>query len=110
MTRRTSAAVARVAVPGVGAVAALRRRLAGVTAREHVVLDFLEDDLGETREALAAVTAYVEEVEAVLADASAPRERLLALALGGGPLDRVEALATLLAGVRRRIAQVAARM
>lgn len=93
-----------------GAVEALRRRLASSTAREHVVLDFLEDDLGEARAALSAVAAYVANVEAALADGDPSRQRLLALALGGGPAERIDDLGALLASVRRRLAQVAARM
>jgi hypothetical protein len=93
-----------------GAVDALRSRLAGSTAREHVVLDFLEDDLREVRGALAAVAAYVANVEAALADGEPSQHRLLSLALGGKPADRIEELATAVAGVRRRLAQVAARM
>jgi CRP-like cAMP-binding protein len=109
--RRRSEAVARIAGTGAdGPVEALRRRLAGSTAREHVVLDFLEDDLREAREALAAVAAWIGGAEAALSDADLPQERLLALALGGGVVDRVDALAGAVANVRRRIAQVAARM
>ena len=93
-----------------GAVEALRARLAGPTAREHVVLDFLADDLREARAALAAVAAYVANVEAALADGEPCQQRLLGLALGGRPGDRIEELASAVASVRRRLAQVAARM
>ena len=93
-----------------GAVEALRARLAGSTAREHVVLDFLEDDLREVRAALAAVVAYVANVEAALADGEPSQQRLLSVALGGKPGDRIEELAAAIASVRRRLAQVAARM
>lgn len=93
-----------------GAVEALRSRLAGPTAREHVVLDFLADDLREARTALSAVAAYVANVEAALSDAAPCQAQLLSLALGGKPADRVEALGTAIASVRRRLAQVAARM
>ncbi len=93
-----------------GSIDALRQRLAGSAARDHVVLDFLEDDLREARGALAAVAAYVANVEAALSAGDAPQERMLSLALGGGPVDRLEYLATVLASVRRRLAQVAARM
>ncbi|HET8539418.1 MAG TPA: hypothetical protein VFL83_06055 [Anaeromyxobacter sp.] len=93
-----------------GAVEALRGRLAGPTAREHVVLDFLADDLREVRGALAAVAAYVANVEAALADGEPSQERLLSVALGGKPADRIEELANAVASVRRRLAQVAARM
>jgi hypothetical protein len=92
-----------------GAVEALRRRL-GSTAREHVVLDFLEDDLREARGALSAVASYVANVEAALSDAELSPPRLLSLAKGGGPGERVDDLAQLLANMRRRLAQVAARM
>lgn len=92
------------------AVEALRQRLAGSTAREHVVLDFLSDDLREARDAMGAVAAYVEAVEKTLSDGRTSQDRLMALALGGGPIDELEYLSTVLASVRRRLAQVAARM
>jgi hypothetical protein len=114
--KRTSVAVVRAAperAPAAGepgAVEALRSRLAGPTAREHVVLDFLADDLREVRSALAAVAAYVANVEAALSDGEPCQERLLSLALGGKPGDRIDELASAVASVRRRLAQVAARM
>ena len=92
------------------AVEALRRRLAGSTAREHVVLDFLSDDLREARDAVGAVVAYVDAVEKTLSDGRTSQERLMALAMGGGPIDQLEYLSTVLLSVRRRLAQVAARM
>jgi hypothetical protein len=92
------------------AVDALRQRLAGQTAREHVVLDFLSDDLREAREAMGAVAAYVEAVEKTLSDGRTSQDRLMALAMGGGPIDELEYLSTVLLSVRRRLAQVAARM
>ena len=111
---KTVAAVATVvAAPAerrVDAVDALRSRLAGTTAREHVVLDFLSDDLREARDAMGAVEAYVEAVEKTLSDGRTSQERLMALAMGGGPIDQLEYLSTVLASVRRRLAQVAARM
>jgi hypothetical protein len=93
-----------------GAVERLRRNLAGGTAREHVVLDFLEDDLREAREALAAVAAYLANVEGALAGRAPSQQQLLSLALGGMARDRIEELSVAVASVRRRIAQVAARM
>jgi hypothetical protein len=118
MIRKPAVAVAvAVAAParsrepsGPGAVEALRARLAGPTAREHVVLDFLEDDLREVRAALAAVAAYVANVEAALADGDPSQQRILGLALGGRPGDRIEELSQAVASVRRRLAQVAVRM
>jgi hypothetical protein len=116
MIRKPALAVA-VAAPdrspearGPGAVEALRSRLAGPTAREHVVLDFLEEDLREVRGALAAVAAYVANVEAALADGDPSQQRILGLALGGKPGDRIEELSQAVASVRRRLAQVAVRM
>jgi hypothetical protein len=91
-------------------VEALRRRLGGGTTRDHVVLDFLEDDLREARVALSAVAAYVANVEAALAAGEPSQQRLLSLALGGGPAEKVEYLQSVLASARRRLAQVAARM
>jgi len=92
------------------AVEALRQRLAGTTAREHVVLDFLEDDLREARGAVGAVAAYLANVEGALADEATSSERLLALARSTGPAAQVDYLQSVLASVRRRLAQVAARM
>lgn len=112
MRRRiaTAVAVPELAPEAAGAVEALRARLAGSTAREHVVLDFLADDLREVREALSAVVAYVANVEAALADGDPSKQRILALALGGKPADRIEELSRAVASVRRRLAQVAVRM
>ncbi len=113
MSRKIALAVAAPAAgPSAeeGAVEALRRRLADPTAREHVVLDFLADDLREVRGALAAVAAYVANVEAALSDGAPSQHRLLSLALGGKPGDRIEELSSAIASVRRRLAQVAARM
>jgi len=92
------------------AVEALRRRLSGKTAREHVVLDFLGDDLREARESLSILQGYLGRIEAVLADAEVSQDKLLALALGGGPVEQIDYLAEVLSNVRRRVAQVAARM
>jgi hypothetical protein len=91
-------------------VEALRRRLSSKTAREHVVLDFLGDDLREAREALSVLQGYLGRIEAVLADADVSQQQLLSLALGGGPVEQIDYLAEVLSNVRRRVAQVAARM
>jgi hypothetical protein len=91
-------------------VEALRRRLSGKTAREHVVLDFLGDDLREARQSLSILQGYLGRIEAVLADAEVSQDKLLALALGGGPVEQIDYLAEVLSSVRRRVAQVAARM
>jgi hypothetical protein len=118
MNRKASVAVREVVVPSAappaapaeeGAVDALRRRL-GSTAREHVVLDFLEDDLREARAALAGVAAWVANVEGALAEGAPSQQRILSLALGGRPGERIEELSQAIASVRRRLAQVAARM
>jgi hypothetical protein len=92
------------------AVDALRRRLAGLSSKEHVVLDFLEDDLRETRAALGALAAWLANVESALADDAAPGERLLSLAAGSGPPERLDDLTVALSSVRRRLAQVGVRM
>jgi hypothetical protein len=99
-----------VAPPPLDPVEALRQRLAGRSAREHVLLDFLADDLRESREALGHVQAYLHGIERAVADPRLTQQQLLALALGGGPIDQLDYLAELLANTRRRLAQVAARM
>ena len=107
-------ATARILSPAtrteLGPVDALRQRLAQSTAREHVVLDFLEDDLRETRAALSAVAAYLANVDAALSDEAPTPERLLTLARAVDPAAQVDYLQTVLASVRRRLSQVAARM
>jgi hypothetical protein len=120
MKSKAAIAVAALARPGArepartppadGAVDSLRRHLAGGTAREHVVLDFLEDDLREARSALAGVAAWLANVERALGDGAASQESILSVALGGMPGERVEALASAVSSVRRRLAQVAVRM
>ncbi|HEX9400781.1 MAG TPA: hypothetical protein VF912_11790 [Anaeromyxobacter sp.] len=93
-----------------GAVEALRRRLASGSARDHVVLDFLEDDLRESRNALAGVAAWLANVEHALADGDPSQQQILSAALGGRPGERIDELSQAIASVRRRLAQVAARM
>jgi len=92
------------------AVEALRARLASRAAGEHAVLGFLSDDLREAQAALSCVAAYLSDIEAALADAAPSQERMLGLALGGGAMAGVDRLGGLLGRVRRRLAQVAARM
>ena len=93
-----------VPAPALGPVEALRSHLAGKSAREHVVLDFLEDDLAEARAALAAVAAYVANVEAALRDPEPSQHRFLSLAIGGAPIEKMENLAQSVSSVRRRLA------
>jgi hypothetical protein len=93
-----------------GAVESLRRRLGSGTAREHVVLDFLEDDLREARAALSGVAAWIANVERALADGDVSQQRILSVARGGTPAERIDALSSAVSSVRRRLAQVAARM
>jgi hypothetical protein len=93
-----------------GAVDALRRRLASGSAREHVVLDFLEDDLREARTALAGIAAWIATVEGAIGDRVPSQDQILSLALGGRPGAGLDELATAIASVRKRLAQVAARM
>lgn len=116
MTRKPAVAVALAAptrnprTEEPGPVAALRARLAGRKAREHAVLDFLEEDLRETRAALETVVAYVASVESALADEGLSRQRILALARGGRPPDCLDQLSHAVGNVRRWLAQLAVRM
>ncbi len=114
MKRSTVAVVAAFApparAPGGSAVDALRRHLASGTAREHVVLDFLEDDLREARAALSSVAAWLSNVERALAEADPSQQQLFSLAFAGSSGERIDALSSAVASVRRRLAQVAARM
>jgi hypothetical protein len=96
--------------PETDPVEALRRRLASRSAREHVVLDFLADDLREVREALGNIQRYVSGIEGAMADPRLTSQQLLSFAQGGGPVDHLDYLGEMLANTRRRLAQVAARM
>jgi hypothetical protein len=109
---RTSTAVALASAPAAartapGDLAALRRRLAGATAREAVIVDFLEDDLRETEAALGEVAGWLDAVLDALADPRAGRERYAAI-VARDPSEAVEYLGSTLASVRRRVAQVSA--
>jgi hypothetical protein len=75
-----------------------------------VVIDFLEDDLQEARAALGAVVRYLSEVEVALGDGRGGRDQILALALGRGPLERIEYLGGVVANLRRRLAQLSSRL
>ncbi len=101
---------APVASPEDDPVEALRQRLSGRSAREHVVLDFLADDLREVREALGTIQRYVQGIERAVADPRLTPQQLLSLSHGGGPAEQLDDLADLLVNTRRRLGQVAARM
>jgi hypothetical protein len=96
--------------PEADPVSALRQRLSGRSAREHVVLDFLADDLSEVREALVTIQRYVQGIERAVADPRLTPQQLLALSLGAGPAEQLDYLGEMLATTRRRLGQVAARM
>jgi hypothetical protein len=93
-----------------GAVDALRRTLGSGTARDHVVLDFLEDDLREASAALTGVAAWLANVERALSNVEPSQQQLLTLAASAAPAERIDALSSAVASVRRRLAQVAARI
>jgi hypothetical protein len=112
MSRQTALAVAVAPAPesDAGAVDALRQRLAAKSAREHVILDFLDEELRDARVALSGVAAWLANVESALSGEAPTQQQMLGLALGGVPLERVDELANAVVSVRRRLAQVAARM
>lgn len=85
----------------------LRRRLAGATAREAVLVDFLEDDLREAQDAMAELGEWLAAVSATVRDPEVTRHDLMALAARSQGADGTEYLAGVLASVRRRIAHVA---
>jgi hypothetical protein len=85
----------------------LRRRLAGATAREAVLVDFLEDDLREAEAAVAELADWLGAVGASVRDPDVTRHDLMALAARSQGSDGAEYLGDVLANVRRRIAQVA---
>jgi hypothetical protein len=88
-------------------LAPLRRRLAGATAREAVLVDFLEDDLREADAAVAEFAEWLSAVGASVRDPRVSRHELMALAARSQGADGAEYLSSVLASVRRRIAQVA---
>jgi len=92
------------------ALSVLRARLESRSARDVVLLDFLEDDLGEARSAIREVAGWLDRVEEALDDAGTGRQALLALALGQGPRERLDNLGSVLENLRRRIAQASARL
>ena len=114
MSRKVAVAVAPAsrsrAVADESAVEALRRRLASGTAREHVVLDFLEDDLREARGGARRRRRLDRERRGRARRGRPVPAALLSLALGGRPGERIDELSPRSPRVRRRLAQVAARM
>ncbi len=114
MTRRTAVALATTSTElspqPAPDLAGLRSRVGEATERDAVVIDFLEDDLHEARAALGAVGRYLGEVETALGDGRGGREQVLALALGRGPLERIEYLGGVVSNLRRRLAQLSGRL
>lgn len=110
MRRKMAVALREVSQAAPADLARLRQRLPPESDRDAVVLDFLEDDLAEIRGSLSEVSRYVEDVEGALGDAETDRDRLLALALGRGPLERLEYVSGVVQNLRRRLVQVSARM
>jgi hypothetical protein len=88
---------------------ALRARLGGAD-REAVLVDFLEDDLREAQQAMAAVAGHLAAVTEALSDPRLGRERLVQMALDGEPLDRLDYLSVVLVNLRKRMAQVAGKL
>ena len=87
----------------------LRQRFANATRREEVEIDFLEDDLKQAGEVLAAVTSYVGRLERVLGLGWTSRQALTALARSGDPGGKADDLSDLLADMRRRLERLAER-
>ncbi len=113
MRRRTAVALAtptELAAEPAPDLAGLRSRVGEATERDAVVIDFLEDDLHEARAALGVIGRYLSEVEAALGDGRGGREQVLALALGRGPLERIEYLGGVVSNLRRRLAQLSGRL
>lgn len=103
----TAEAVGPVPVVASRGLDPLRRKLAGATAREAVLVDFLEDDLREAEDAVAELAGWLAAVGARVRDPEVSRHELMALAARSPGADGAEYLGDVLANVRRRIVQVA---
>jgi hypothetical protein len=93
-----------------GDLGALRRRVTGLTTREAVLADLLEDDLREAQGALSDVAAWLAGADRALSDPRCGKGDLLALAGGDGPLERLAYLETTVCWLRRRLGQLAVRL
>lgn len=96
-----------------GILDGLRRLLAGAgggDSRDAVLLDFLEDELGEARRSLGALERYLARVGGVLRDPANGRHQLLALASTTEPAKEIDYLEATLNRLHRRLEQVAARV
>jgi hypothetical protein len=95
-----------------GVLEVLRRRLAGAggASRDAVLLDFLEDELVESRRALGALEHYLSRVGTALHDPVNARHQILALASASRPAREIEYLEATLHRLRRRLAQVSERL
>lgn len=83
---------------------------AGAGAREQVMIDFLEDDLRSAEEALEVLRGYVGAIGATLRRGRARRGEVLALARTEAPEQGLDELQATMAGLRRRLLVVAARL
>jgi hypothetical protein len=83
---------------------------AGGTTREAVLLDLLEDDLLVAEGALGALAEHLGRMARAVREGRAARRELDALAHASAPDARVDDLADSIAALRRRLAQLAARL
>ncbi len=113
LERRTDTVRGRSSPDGGGqllstAVEAVRRRLFRPTDTDRVLADFIEDDFREGLHALADVDAYFADLLLAIAS-DAPPADLVANADDFIAQERLEYLATVIAGLRRRIGELALR-
>jgi hypothetical protein len=110
--KSVATALAGASVHGLRELEGLRRRLAGAggASQDAVILDFLEDELRESRRALGEISDYLDRVRAMLRDPMTARQQLHALASHFRPAQELEYLEATLGRLRRRLAQVSGRL
>jgi hypothetical protein len=94
--------------PAAAAVATIRRRLSGNDHSARTLGDFIEDDLQQGLSALSELDDYFAELLSVLAGGGPPVE-LVASADDASVQRHLEHLIEVIASLRRRIGQYAAR-
>jgi hypothetical protein len=92
------------------AIKVLRSRIRGNGASDLVIADLFEDDLRQSRIALAEVQSYLDQVVETLSDPGASPSDLIAASDTSEAFAQAEKLLQLLPALRRRLGQAALKL
>ena len=92
------------------AVLLLRDRFFRRRGQDQVLVDFLEDELREGERAMGDVTSWFDEVLATIVAEDASAKTLVDLADDRTVLEQIDYLGEVVANLRKRLLQIAARV